>query len=82
MHTKQLDLPRNKDFHNRRTADDNLPTYHTTKFSYKPCYISRKIINLLSQKLKIINGNELKIQLLKWLVEGPVYSLKEMLESL
>lgn len=85
IHTKQLDLPRNRDFHNyytRRAADYNLPSHHTTKYSEKPSYIGRKIINLLPQSLKNINGNELRSRLHNWLVERPVYSLKELFELL
>lgn len=85
MYTNQLDLPRNEHFHaycTRRAADYNLPTHHTTKFSRKPSYIGRKIINALPHNFKLKRGNELKNLLQDWLMERPAYSIKEFFENL
>ncbi len=80
MYTDQLDLPRNEDFHSYHTRSANdysLPAHHTTKFSQKPSYLGRKIINVLPQYLKNMRGNTLKKYLQDWLAERPVYSVKE-----
>ena len=71
-YTDQLNLPRNINFHSyntRRAADYSLPLHHTTKFSNKPSYIGRKIINSLPQDLKNLTGENLKRHLKNWLVE-------------
>jgi hypothetical protein len=83
LYTDQLDLPRNWNFHKyntRRAADYSLPAHHTTQFSKKPSYIGQKIVNVLPQDLKNMRGNKLKRHLQDWLIEHPVYSLKEFFE--
>lgn len=85
VYTDQLDLPRNEHFHSYQTRganDYNLPAHHTTKFTRKPSYIGRKIINTLPQDLKNLRGTQLKKQLQDWLLERPVYSIKEFFDLL
>ncbi|KAG8324735.1 hypothetical protein J6590_085161 [Homalodisca vitripennis] len=85
MYAKELDLPRNEDFHsyyNRRANDYSLPAHHTTQYIKKPSYIGRKIINSLPFYLKTTPVNKLKKTLWDFLVERPVYSIREFLDQL
>ncbi|KAG8328069.1 Canalicular multispecific organic anion transporter 1 [Homalodisca vitripennis] len=81
IYTEEVDFPKGRDFHlyrTRRVTDYHLPTHHhMTQYTKKPSYVGRKLFNMLPPTLKDLEGTELKIQLKKWLMERPVYFIKE-----
>lgn len=83
LYTDKEDLIRSGDIHNyrtRRMADYHLPAHHTTQYSRKPTYMGRKLFNKLPSALKSLNGEKLKKHLKEWLVQRPVYSVREYLD--
>ncbi|KAG8281775.1 hypothetical protein J6590_108671 [Homalodisca vitripennis] len=64
----------------RRATDFILPPHRTTKYSKKPSYTGCKMYNALPQHLKRLSGKNLKRSLQNWLMERPLYTVKEYYE--
>uniref|UniRef100_A0A1B6LNL1 Reverse transcriptase domain-containing protein n=2 Tax=Cicadellinae TaxID=33370 RepID=A0A1B6LNL1_9HEMI len=84
LHVDQLHLQTHMDIHNyptRHASRLTLPQHRTALYEKKPSYIGRKFKNLLPQYLCNLTGNKLKHLLREFLLERPVYTIEEFLES-
>jgi len=84
LHVDQLHLQTHMEIHNyptRHASRFALPQHRTALYEKKPSYIGRKFKNHLPDYLRNLTGKKLKNLLQEFLLERPLYTIEEYLES-